>query len=142
MISSKLDIEKQKCASEYNKKCRLIVLFVKQKAPGCQYLNDITMLLREADELVPFMLIDRSKKNMWEHRLKIVERNEDYFKNYDASKHWKPDHNYKVLKGIEDFVRANLEKMNQKEKDQIWNIINEMLELIIKYMELLGEIKA
>jgi hypothetical protein len=82
----------------------------------------------------PKFIIELCLDKIWDNKEKIIERDEQFFKNNNIEdKYIENEKNKEWLSGLINVLRHFLFNLNADDKDFIWERFNIMLELVIEY---------
>lgn len=127
-------IEINKIINSFNKEVSLVCKFCMKKDKNnvdIEWINKIINTLKYEN---PKYIIEVCIEKLWDNREKIIERDEQFFKNNNVeNKYISNDKNKEWIKGIIHVLRDLLFNMNENDKTYIWDRFSNMLELSIKY---------
>jgi hypothetical protein len=87
-------------------------------------------MVRDID---PLFIMHRCHDKMWIYRKEILEENEDFFMHNKFDQYIKNDDNRTFMFSLIDLLKQKIPKLNMSEKKELWKLIQNMLESVIKY---------
>jgi hypothetical protein len=136
------DFEKKvKIAEKFTRNILKLIRFAetKQKKNTGELDHIKNLITISKQTLSIFEVIDRCKLKFCKVSKYIQDRNEDYFVTADFSEFIKKDERQRFLETIVQKIRDARHIMTQKEKDDTWELLNEMLLQVTRYMLLNNE---
>lgn len=134
------EIELNKTVDGFHTELSNVLKIVDAKAPGDIEVDRLKRLIRLARDEDPLYIITRSKDKVWDSRNNILAENEDYFLSTKFEQYIKKDGNQRFIEALLTLVQNGYAAMTPKEKSYMWNINKRILQHVIKYKMLIGDL--
>lgn len=103
-----------------------------------EWLHNKLSLARNVD---PLLIITRCKEKIWTYRNEILERNTDFFVKNKFSQFVKNDENKTFMYTLINLLKKKFMELSDEERSAIWDLANELLVCVIKFMKIEAEKK-
>jgi len=120
--------------SIFNREVSLVCKFCIKRDKNNIDLEWIDKVVKTLKYENPRYIIEICLDKLWDNKEKIIERDENFFKDNNIEKKYIPnDKNKEWLEGLIEILRHFLFSLDTPDKDFIWDRFNNMLEMAIKY---------
>ncbi len=101
-----------------------------------EWLHNKLSIARKID---PLLIITRSKEKIWTYRNEIMDRNIDFFIKNKFTQFIKNDENKTFMYTLVNLFKRRFMDLSKEEQDLIWDLANDLLINVIKYMKITKE---
>ncbi len=101
-----------------------------------EWLQNKLSLARNVD---PLLIMSRSKDKIWTYRHEIMAKDTEFFMQNKFSQFVKNDENKTFMYTLINLIKKRFLELSQEEKNVIWDLANDLLVCVIKYMKITKE---
>ena len=117
-----------------------IIRLVREKRVDCPELERLEKIISLCKADSDEFLIERCKEKLWESRVQIKSKDDNYFMNENFDRYIKKGSQYADFQyDLMDIIRVGYPEFTEAEKARLWKISNTMLKSACAYMLLKGD---